>query len=67
MCVLFFLFLIVPAAVDNRIWLGDPLPDVAMSGSQSCDRKSKIGLRHAMKLDSVYLMTRQENDGSIFL
>mgnify|MGYP005646991453 CR=1 FL=1 len=38
------------------------IPDVAMPGSQSCDRKSKFGLRHAIKLIELYCMTKSEFD-----
>ena len=36
------------------------IPDVAAAGSQSCDRKSKFGLRHAIKLIELYCMTKSE-------
>ena len=32
-----------------------PLGDVAAASSQSCDRKSKFGLRHDIKLNEPYL------------
>ena len=32
--------------------------DVFAASSQSCDRKSKIGLRHAIKFDLLYCMTK---------
>ena len=34
--------------------------DVAAAGSQSCDRKSKFGLRHDIKLNELYVMTKSE-------
>ena len=36
------------------------------SRSQSCDRKSKIGLRHAIKLDQLSCMTLSSNNTYLF-
>ena len=36
------------------------IADVAISSSQSCDRKSKFGLRHAINLNQLYCMTKSE-------
>ena len=34
--------------------------DVSAARSRSCDRKSKFGLRHAIKLNQLYCMTKSE-------
>ena len=34
--------------------------DVVIASSRSCDRKSKFGLRHAIKLIELYCMTKSE-------
>jgi hypothetical protein len=34
--------------------------DVAAAISQSCDRKSKFGLRHDITLSQLYVMTKSE-------
>ena len=47
-------------AAVYRPWIR--IPDVAATSSQSCDRKSKFGLRHAIKLIELYYMTKSEFD-----
>ena len=37
-----------------------PSGDIAMDVPQSGHRKSKFGLRHALKLDELYYMTKFE-------
>ena len=36
------------------------IADVVIDSSQSCDRKSKFGLRHAIKLIEIYGVTKSE-------
>ena len=36
------------------------IADVVIDSSQSCDRKSKFGLRHGIKLTELYAMTKSE-------
>jgi hypothetical protein len=36
------------------------IADVSAASSQSCDRKSKFGLRHAIKHNELYRMTESE-------
>ena len=36
------------------------IADVAATSSQSCDRKSKFGLRHRIKLNELYAVTKSE-------
>jgi hypothetical protein len=55
-----FLHACSPRGARVRLTVYPPLGDVAAASSRSCDRKSKFGLRHAIKLMELYCVTESE-------
>jgi hypothetical protein len=57
---------LIKKSIKNIIYLQTLQVGVNESTSLSCDRKSKIGLRHAIQLDQIYCMTSSFNNTYLF-